>query len=224
MASEVDIANLALAHLGDDATVSSLDPPEGSAQAEQCARFYSMARDALLQMHSWGFATKRVNGALLTSETDSWDYAYAVPANCLQMLAVLPPETSDDYVAPYVTATPSGVTAQQTPYGLQVQTQPFEVETLEDGTVVVYTDQEDAVLRFIARVTDASKFPPLFVNALARLLAHYLAGPLLKGDVGRAEADGQYKKFLVEFGKATAQDGNASRRVSRAVPPWMAGR
>ena len=49
MASAVDICNLALSHLGDTATVASLDPPEGSAQAEHCARFYPVARDALVR-------------------------------------------------------------------------------------------------------------------------------------------------------------------------------
>lgn len=52
MASEVDICNLALARLGDNATVASIDPPEGSAQAEHCARFYAIARDSLLEMHA----------------------------------------------------------------------------------------------------------------------------------------------------------------------------
>ena len=50
MASEVDICNLALGHLGDNATVASLNPPEGSVQAQHCARFYPIARDALLEM------------------------------------------------------------------------------------------------------------------------------------------------------------------------------
>ena len=58
MASEVDICNLALGHLGDNATVSSISPPEGSAQAEHCARFYPIARDALLEMHNWNFAMR----------------------------------------------------------------------------------------------------------------------------------------------------------------------
>ena len=45
MATEVDICNIALAHLGDDATIASLSPPEGSAQAEKAARFYPIARN-----------------------------------------------------------------------------------------------------------------------------------------------------------------------------------
>lgn len=59
MPSAVTICNLALAHLGDSATVSSIDPPEGSAQAEHCARFYPVALGLLLEAHPWNFATKR---------------------------------------------------------------------------------------------------------------------------------------------------------------------
>ena len=68
MASVVDICNLALAHLGDDATISSIDPPEGSAQAEHCKRFYTSARDTLLQLHPWNFASKRIALAELGDE------------------------------------------------------------------------------------------------------------------------------------------------------------
>ena len=54
MASEIAICNLALSHLGDAANIASIDPPEGSAQAEHCATFYPIARDSLLEMHDWG--------------------------------------------------------------------------------------------------------------------------------------------------------------------------
>ena len=72
MASVVDICNLALGHLGDPATVSSIDPPEGSAQAQHCARFYPIARDSLLEMHSWNFSTYRE--ALAHLQPAEWIY------------------------------------------------------------------------------------------------------------------------------------------------------
>ena len=71
MSSVIDICNLALSHLGDTATVASIDPPEGSAQAEHCSRFYPVARDAMLELFNWKFATRRATLALLTA--DSWD-------------------------------------------------------------------------------------------------------------------------------------------------------
>ena len=59
MASETDICNLALARLGDAALVSSISPPDGSAQAGHCAAFYPMVRDYLLERYAWSFSLTR---------------------------------------------------------------------------------------------------------------------------------------------------------------------
>ena len=91
MATEVDICNLALAHLGDDATIASLSPPEGSAQAEKAARFYPIARNSLLEMHTWNFASKRGNLALTTNTLDQWDYAYTAPSDMMSPVAIISP-------------------------------------------------------------------------------------------------------------------------------------
>ena len=90
--SEVTICNLALGHLGDTATVASIKPPDASVQAQLCARFYPMARNALLEMASWGFATRRVKLAevALPAEVGTWLHAYAAPNAMVNALAVLP--------------------------------------------------------------------------------------------------------------------------------------
>jgi hypothetical protein len=202
MASEVDISNLSLSHLGDDATVSSISPPEGSVQAEHCARFYPIARDALLEMHDWKFATKRKTGALLSAEVSGWAYVYAFPsATAIKVIAVLPPEAADD-----------------------ADSQPFECETLSDGSVVIYTDQDDADLRFIDRVKDTTKFSPLFTVALSRLLASYLAGPVLKGKSGRDEAKGQMQIFASEFAKAAGADAVQKKSKVEHKVGWISAR
>jgi len=224
MASEVDIANLALAHLGDDATVSSFDPPEGSEQAEHCARFYPIARDALLEKHPWRFATRRTTLASLTSGSTQWDYSYARPNNALVVFAVLPPGASDDYSAPSA-ADYTDYTGVNFSYAPSVyQTEPFSSETDEDGNDLILTDVEDAEARWIARVTDSDKFSPLFTLALARLLAHFLAGPVLKGEIGMAVASAQLKIFEREFAEAAKSDaGQAKTEVTHSVP-WIAAR
>ena len=95
MASIVEICNLALARLGDEATVASIDPPEGSAQAEHCQRFYPIARDVLLETHDWSFATTRARLSLLAdADTWEWQYAYAEPANTIRVLSILGPNGS----------------------------------------------------------------------------------------------------------------------------------
>lgn len=208
MASEVDICNLALAHLGDDATVASLDPPEGSAQADHCARFYPMARDTMLDAHKWNFSTRRASLALLTEAAPSaWQYAYALPADALDLIAVQAPGASDDV----------GLAGSPTP-------QNFISELGPSGALVIYTNQVNAVLRYTARVTDTSRFPPLCTQALTMLLASMLAGPVLKGETGMKAAaywEGRYDKKLLE---AKAADANQRRQEATNTPTWLANR
>lgn len=208
MASVVDLCNLALGHLGDDATVSSIDPPEGSAQAEHCQRFYPIARDQLLAMHTWSFATKRVAlGLLNTTELPaSWLFCYARPSNCLSAVSVLMP-TITDVVSASFTA--------PAPVVDDTDTQEFIEEVLQDGTQVIFSNVENATLRYITSVTDTTKFTPLFNVALARLLASYLAGPILKGEAGMKVAEAHMQVFLkVDQPRAEAADSRA-RKVNK---------
>lgn len=222
MASEVDICNLALGHIGDAATVSSIIPPEGSAQAEHCARFYPIARDALLEMHAWGFATKRVNLASLGSGWPEWQYAYACPNDAVNLLAVLPQTATDDYSV--------GMTYMFSQTGDPIaaggiyQPQPYNYESLDDGTIVIYTNQENAMLRYTSLVTDTTVFSPLFIVTLSWLLASYLAGPVIKGDAGAAEAKRCLGMATGMLSKATVSDANQRRTTIAQNTPWMTGR
>lgn len=218
MASETDIANLALAHLGDDATVSSISPPEGSAQAEHCARFYPIARDNLLAMHRWNFATVRITGASLTPDATGWAYAYAVPSEAIEIISVLHPEAPDDYSAPSYDG--NSVIGTFSMY----QPQPFAVEKLAAGDDVIYTNQENAVIRYTKRVTDTTKYPPLVVSALSRLLASYMAGPIYKGDTGMNVAKAQYQMFLVEFNAARQADMSQRDIRPQRIVDWISNR
>lgn len=222
MASEVDICNLALGHLGDSATVSSLNPPEGSAQAEHCSRFYPIARDSLLEMHNWGFSTKRANLALLTSTFSEWQYCYAQPADAINLLAVLSSDATDDYSVPLQYS--SSVMGVPITMGGVYEPQPFSSEILDDGTPVIYTNQVNAMLRYTATVSDTTTFSPLFVDALSWLLASYLAGPIIKGDAGAGEAKRCMQTFMVVFGKAAVSDASQRRTQIQQSVGWMAGR
>lgn len=209
MADEVSICNLALAHLGDEANLTSIRPPDGSAQAGHCAQFYPVARGVLLQMHPWSFATRRATLAPTTNlASDIWLYAYLLPAGCLRPLESSMPGSGSVLLD---NAMPNGWN--------------FTMETNEAGDAILYTNAQTATLRYIALVTDSSKYSPLFTAALARLLAAYLAGPVLKSAGGRSEAINQLKLFEAEWRAAAVADANSARRASTvATPPWLAGR
>jgi len=206
MASEVDVCNLALAHLGDEATVSSINPPEGSVQAAHCARFYPIARDALLEMHNWGFATRRAQLAQLVNDRAEWLFAYALPSSTLRALSVLPPGATDELVA-------SGVYAPQK----------YTIAASPSGKVL-YTNQENAILLYTTAALDITQFSPLFITTVSWYLASMLAGPVLKGDVGAAEAKRCVQMMGVHLKQAKESDANQRNVRPTAAVPWMVGR
>lgn len=213
MASEVDICNLALAHLGDSATVASLDPPEGSPQSEHCARFYPIARDSLLEMHAWGFATRRKQLAQVSNNWPEWTYAYALPSEAINLIAVLPVDATDDTNIRF----PNSSLNDNGGY----MPQPFIVEAGENGTGVLLTDLPNAVLRYTAIVTDPTVFSPLFTVALSWHLASMLAGPILKGDAGAAEGKRCTAMMQSFLSQAKISDANQRRLSVQHTVGWM---
>lgn len=185
MSSVADVVNLALAHLAEKANVVSITPPDNTQNAQYAARFYPIARDALLERHDWGFNTKRDVLALVDlgdAQPTAWTYAYTLPNLCARPMRVLLPETTDDN-----------------------QGENFKVETHTDGSKVIYTNAQDAVLVYRALVTDSSKFSPLFVLSLSRLLAYYLAGPITKS---KEIMQAMWQSFVVENSWAQVSDAN----------------
>lgn len=234
MASDVDIVNLALGYLGDSANVSSINPPD-SVQAEHAQRFYPLARDALLDMMNWGFATKRTTPSQTTvpaGASGMWRYAYLAPSDCINVQRVFDPSQSDDFVMgipqPYdgfwpgsssYPASSSGMTGVVTP-------QPFSVETDSNGDYIIYSNQINAAIAYTAQITDTTKFGPSFTVALAWLLASYLAGPIIKGTEGIKMAQACLKAFAAAKAAASESDANERRidSTNAAIAPWLAAR
>ena len=207
MATAVDIANLALGHLGDRASISSLSPPEGSPQAGHAASFYPIALNSMLALHPWGFATRRhtlVDYSLVAPPPSPWAYSYVLPAH-VTVLAMLSPDASADS-----------------------ETQRYEIESADTGEMVVYTDQEDAVVRYVAYVADTTKFPPLFVDALSYMLASYLAGPIIKGDAGMVVAREMRRSAVGLITAGATRDANQRSTGVRddysSRPDWLVDR
>lgn len=164
-------------------------------------------------MHAWGFATSRAKLALLASGWPEWSYAYAQPADALNIIAVLPPNSSDDYSS----GVPDSAGGPYVP-------QPFSCEINETGASVIYTDQADAVLRYSASVSDQTRFSPLFTMTLSWHLASMLAGPIIKGDAGAAEAKRCAGMMQAYLSKAVESDSSQRRIKPEHVVSWMAGR
>ena len=86
MASQVDIANIALSNLGEQ-PISSLT--EANQRARACEGRFNDVRDMVLRSHLWNCAMTRVQlVADGTAPVWGYNYKYPLPADCLRVIAV----------------------------------------------------------------------------------------------------------------------------------------
>ena len=187
MASAVDICNLALGHIGNKAEVTAIVPPDGSAEAAQCGKFYPIARDECLSEFDWGFAKRRQVLAQISGTAPSgWEYWYTVPN-------------------PYLVARQLVVEEYDTP----VQ---FTTESHETHGTIILANTNNAELWYTAIITDTTKYPPLFIHALSWLLASYLSLPLTRDPKIKEISVQQYN---ANMGKAKAIDASQGKLLSK---------
>lgn len=200
MSSEVEICNLALSHIGDEAEIADLN--EASAQAKNCSQFYPQCRDELVAMRDWTFA-RRTEKLVLRADAalDGWEFAYAMPNDALVVRRVFPEGFNDPYCD-----------------------FPFSIETDADGDPIIYSNSENAFAAFSKRVTDAGRFPPLFVTALSFLLAARIAGPIIKGAVGMRVSEAMLQSFYRAMEIAQQNNLNQQRAAHLPRPSWIEAR
>jgi hypothetical protein len=207
MPSVVDICNLALSHLGDRATLSSIDPPEGSSQADHCAQFWPIARDEALASADWRFASHVEAVTQLDDSIQnnpSWLYAYALPTDFLVAREM--------------------VYAEGTLFVLDPREPNFEGGTIDSGQNVLFTNLEDLSLRYTRKVVDPSKYSPKFVTAVSYLLASYLAGPVVKGRTAVQMATAMRAAWDRLAGAASVTDANQANARSYYSPGGVRAR
>lgn len=156
MSSIIEICNLALSRIGNSRTINSLD--EQSKEAGLCGLHYDAAREEVLADFDWNFATKRVALADTNSAPSDWQFAYRYPTDCVRITEIMLPGMRNP------------------PERMRVQ---YEVGSDADGEGrLIYTDQDQAWLKYIANITNVNMFDPLFRSALAWKLASEIAMPL----------------------------------------------
>jgi hypothetical protein len=219
--SDVDICNMALGFIGDTATITNIKPPDQSAQAQLCSKFYPMALRSTLEMHNWAFATRRSECTPVGVEPGhdddhdhdhdhdasvcdcaEWEYFYQLPRHFLKAIAVLPNEATNDYE----------------------HSQDFTVQLDSTGVPRLYTDTEDAVMLYTEYVAETHLFPPMFQMAVAWHLASMLAGPILKGEVGSAESKRCLQMMMMYVGKAAKTDSEIRRVHPEHTASWIKNR
>lgn len=186
MASKVEIANKALAHLG-IAPITSLE--EDSEPARQINAIFNTERDIVLKGCDWNFARKTEALALLADSSLEWDYVYQRPAKCLQVRRIF-----------------SEVTASPTEEG----DAKHEEAVSSSGSQAILTDIEDAYMKYTYQVTDVSVMPADFAEALAFKLAASSAMALTGEKSLRADMTQFYMGALGIARKANGNEGKSA--------------
>lgn len=226
---EVDICNAALSLLGGTARILTLDPPDGTAEAALCSQFYAQARDAVLEAGQWSFAMRRVEAEPLDSPSTNWAFAYRKPGDAIKLVAVLPADIGDDYptlgqqlLTQNETMTQFLATGTANTTGI-VPSYQFQQENIR-GSIIVLSNVEDAVIRYVARVTDTRQFSSQFKTAVQWWLAGLIAGATISGEAGRVEAERCMKMALLMIGRAGGVDVAQQRIRPERIAPWHKNR
>jgi hypothetical protein len=218
MASQIDIANMALDIIGTRSTIVSLT--EGSPEANAIARHYDNCLDAVLRSAHWNFARKQIPFTLLLDGTQPdvmvpspWLYEYAYPSDCVLLRSFMPMiQVTPTAGAP---GNPSPVAA----YGPPVR---FLLSTDNDANGnpinVVLTNQSQAIGIYTFRNTNTQMFDPLFVQCLAAYLGSRICIPLTGDKAMMKIAFQQAAQFAQD---AQSKNGNEGLTVIDSVPDWI---
>jgi hypothetical protein len=192
MASQTEICNLALSHIGSAKEITNIET-ERSQEALACRRYYTIARDMVLRDFEWPFATRLVALGLVESDpNDEWRYSYRYPTDCLFFRRIL-----------------SGVRNERPDQRI-----PHKIASDDTGKLI-YTDQQSAEAEYTILISNTDEYHPDFVMALSYMLASLVASRLTQGDPLKL---GTHMLKLYEYAITKAQASAANEENQGPEP------
>ena len=165
---------------------------EDSKAARACSRNYEGTRDQVLRDGAWGFATGREQLAA-SAVAPKWGYnnAFPLPDDFMRMLEC------------------------------ETDTLPWDIETHEDAKAVVTDASAPLNIRYVRKITNPVLFDPLFIDALAMLLAAHLVESLQPSNSNKQTL---LDTYLYMIGRAKHADGREG--IPRQFEPdaWVRAR
>ena len=187
MATETDVANMALSHLGVGIEIQDLES-ESSQQAQVCRRFFGIARDKALADCPWPFAKAFATLGLVAEDPiEEWSFSYRIPADSLVIRRLRSGQRRDS----------------------ESTSVPFA--TGQDGSgALLFTDQTPCDIEYTKRIEDSQRWDVDFSTALSYLLASYIAPRIAAGD-NTGLTRRCYELYVAETNRAMATILNGER-------------
>lgn len=235
MASQVDITNRALLSIGAKAQVSSVNPSDGSTEADAAAVLFTPTFEALARSARWNCLRKQItlsllaaakgtpenpNGTSLPLPPTPWLYSYAYPADCLAMRSLVPSFPAALGGAPQTSYGNSAGTCL--PGGGQI---PFAVAYAQDAggnpIQVVLTNQSQAQAIYTVNQPNPVIWDSQFQAAMVASLAAYFV-PALSLNLSLMQMSVKSAEQIIA--QARTSDGNEGVTVMDHNPDWMRAR
>lgn len=195
--TEVQIAKLALQHLGDRWDITSMT--EATPEAEQVNLVFDNVRDMVLRSHPWTFAKKYTSPTALAGTVPAqWDYMFTYPSDALRIVRIV------------------------NPLGDAQPPIKYAIGKNSSNAKVIMTNEEEPEFEYIQQITDPAEFDPSFVTAFSYRLAQYIAIPIT-GDRGMMSD----MKALADIELAMAQAENSNEDIEAEHtrdPDWITAR
>lgn len=179
--SDVAICNLALTKLG-DLRITALS--DNTKQARELNAVYGMLRDKLQRTYNWRFCVKRAQlAADVAAPLFDFTSQYTAPADLLRILQVgtyFPAPDLSDLI---------GSGGQ---------------EWVLEGGKILTRQTGQLNIRYLARISDTTRFDPAFDDAFSALLAYNVCEALTQSDAKKNAALRDYRMAVMDAVKSNA--------------------
>ncbi|MBI3564792.1 MAG: hypothetical protein HY079_06320 [Elusimicrobia bacterium] len=214
MASQTDIINLAMTHMG-TRLIASLQ--ENSESARRAAALWGPSRDEVLRDCPWNFATMIQPLALSANDkVIGWNYVYGYPSKCLLVRKVFSAVLGDM----------RGVSIPDWAADPDAKARPDIVEDPDfremlgptTGGKIIVSQLQNAYAEWTALVDDTTLWDALFVKAMSFKLAAELTGHLTGDKELRAAMEAKYLSQIQEAKRVNFTEGaDLAKRSSEFV-------
>ena len=165
---------------------------DASKNARECNAAYEFIRDKELRANRWKFAIKRATLAPSSTEPDfTYLYAFTLPTDCLRVL--FPARLGLDW----------------------------KIENHLGSPAILTNDGNTLEIRYLAKVTDPTKFDACFVEALSCKMAWHLAEAITQSNSKKDAALNEYKMAIAEARRMNAVELGV---LKQPVDEWLAAR
>jgi hypothetical protein len=239
----VEVVNQALDMIRARATITSINPSDGSVAGDAANRHYQPRMDSLFRSAHWNFARfqmkltllkaargtpENVDGTFLPLAPQGWLYEYAWPQQpfCLkarQMMPEIPPPDGTLLAGGIPLTTAGGLVTPNDPWQRvnNAFTPAMDLDQAGRQTRVILSNTRRAILIYTARIEDPDMWDSQFLDAAVVNLGAWLV-EAVTGSMQLDQLTLGKVRAAVEMARIT--DGNEGPTSTDHLPDWMQAR